>query len=42
MNLLDLLLNENGDATVYYHDTRGNWFEDSFNQKGIFKKQLAH
>ena len=33
------ILNENGDATVYYHDTQGNWFEDTFDQKVSSRKQ---
>ena len=29
--------NENGGGTVYYQDTRGNWFKDSFNERGVFE-----
>ena len=30
--------NENGGGTVYYQDTRGNWFKDSFNERGVFEE----
>ena len=30
--------NENGDGSVYYQDARGNWFKDTFNERGVFKE----
>ena len=30
--------NENGGGSVYYQDARGNWFKDTFNERGVFKE----